>query len=218
MKTLACIALSLVACSKKPSGDVCQQIADKAWPVVQEMAKAAGKDMPPGAADEMTQQCRDRLKSGKPLDADSKCMLAAADQAAVRECFEVGVRDYQRKSKAIEGKVMLHAASRDAKRAFLDKNGYVVGKAGPTPTTPCCAQPNHVCADNPGEWAQSPIWTALEIAGPESNQYQLTYESTDGKSFVMTAIGDPDCDGHPMTLTVHGSVDANGAPVADDPK
>ncbi len=218
MKTIACIALSLVACSKKPSGDQCQQITDKAMPVMQEMAKAAGKDMPPGGADELTQQCRDRLKSGKPLDADSKCMLAAGDQAAVRACFEAGLKDYQRKSKAINGKVALHAASRSAKEAFVDKNAYVVGKAGPTPATACCAQPDHVCAENPTDWTQSPIWTALQIQGAESNQYQLTYESTDGKSFVMTAIGDPDCDGHPMTLTTHGSIGSNGEPVADDPK
>ncbi len=218
MKTLACIALTLVACSKKPSGDQCQQIADKAMPVMAEMAKAAGKDMPPGAADEMTQQCRDRLKSGKPLDEDSKCMLAAADQAAVRACFEVGIKDYQRKSKAIEGKVVLHAASRSAKEAFIEKNAYVAGKAGPTPATPCCAQPDHVCVEGPDEWAQSPVWTALQIQGARSNKFQLTYESTDPKSFVMTAIGDPDCDGHPVTLTVHGSVDASGTPLADDPK
>ena len=221
MKTIACIALSLVACSKGKfggDGDQCQQITEKTKPIMKEMVEAAGKKVSDADFAKLTDECRERVKSGKGLDADSTCIAAAADEAGVRKCFDDGLKDYQRKSKGIDGKLAVHRLVRSAKMAFIENSAFVAGKAGPTPATPCCAQPDHVCAEDPTEWAKSPVWSALQIQSAESNQFQFTYESTDPKSFVVTAIGDPDCDGHPTTLTIHGSVDANNTPITDELK
>jgi hypothetical protein len=217
MKTIALI-VALSACSKGKfggDGDECQQITEKTKPVMKEMLAAAGKAASDVDFAKLTEECRKRVKSGNGLDEDSKCITAATDEAGVRKCFEVGLKDVDR----TEADITLHFAAARAAMAFTaNNNAYVTGKAGPTPATPCCAQPDHFCTDSPDEWAQSPIWSALKILPSRSTHYQLTYESTDPKSFVMTPIGDPDCDGHPVTLTIHGGVGANGQPINDQPK
>ena len=222
MKLARCVALCLFACSKpsptagssanKPTGDVCQQVSDKARPIIEEIGNAAGQPMTDLDYEKMTQQCRDRLAQGEPLDPDSKCMLDAPDQAGVRACYVAGVKAYMRSSQLLEQRGALRRLGSALSITFIDGNAYPIGKAGPTPAIPCCAQPRQACANDPTEWSGSPVWAAAGVDRAFSPHYQFTYESDDPKSYTATAIGDPDCDGHPVTIKLVGSVDASGQP------
>jgi hypothetical protein len=205
------VVIALVACSKSHGGDVCQQLTDKVAPVVRELATQAGKPLTDSDLAKMTDQCRERAKGGTPDDADSKCILAAKDQAAVRACMEAGLKDYMKKSKAIEAKLLLNKLGKNAKVAVIDNGAFPTGNAGPTPAQPCCSAPDHKCPVSQ-DWTSSPVWKALAFTVDEPTQYQFTYSASDGKSFTATAVGDPQCDGHPETYKLEGKLDASGNP------
>jgi hypothetical protein len=66
--------------------------------------------------------------------------------------------------------------------------------AGPTPTTSCCDQ-GGTCAPDAATW-DSPGWRALQFT--IDGAYRYTYQYTpapDGRSAVLRATGDVDCDG-----------------------
>lgn len=60
------------------------------------------------------------------------------------------------------------------------------------------------------DWAADPIWAKLGVAVVEPSLFRFKYESQDGKSFVVTAEGDLDCDGRTAAYTLAGSLDASG--------
>ena len=80
--------------------------------------------------------------------------------------------------------------------------------AGPTPQPACCDQADGVCDPDDATW-QTPGWRALgfSIDGP----YRYTYSyvpAPDGKSAVVRAVGDLDCNDkrslYEVTVTVDG--------------
>jgi hypothetical protein len=100
-----------------------------------------------------------------------------------------------------------------ASTAAFDTNLLVVGKAGPTPAQPCCKSADHECP--PTDTASDPVWSKVGFDLPDAGWFQYTYESTDGKTAIATAVGDLDCDGKPitfeLTLTIGGDGKVNSS-------
>jgi len=127
--------------------------------------------------------------------------------------------DYAKKSKMSEARLMLNKLSKYAKTAFVANGQYPIGKAGPTPAVDCCMNRGPHCDEkyrykvDPAQW-QTGVWKDLEFQIDEPHRFRYTYESTDGKSFTATAIGDLDCDNDQITYTSVGVTEMmDGAPV-----
>lgn len=106
--------------------------------------------------------------------------------------------------------MQLNRIGKSAKVAFITNAEYPTGRAGPTPATPCCAQPDKQCAPAAADWA-NPIWQALDFRIDDPFRFQYSYES-DGKTFTATATGDLACDGKTTTLTARGIITDDGSP------
>lgn len=199
MKRNLLLLLLLAACSKKaaPAGDDCQRFVDKSRAVLEGMLKSAGK----GSAadlDKLVTECRAHAgKPGNKDDAMMKCVLDAKDDPAVAACWAASLTDYQEKGKATEAKLRLNRLGKNAKVAFITNAEFPKGQAGPSPAQACCSFPDHKCPVTT-DWAQNPVWAALDFSVDEPALFQYSYES-DGKTATATAIGDLDCDGTSIT-------------------
>ncbi len=202
---LLAVALAAYSTANAAPDDQCKQVADKARSVLHEMSKSMGHEMTDTEIDAGTAQCRQRVAAGKGLDPLFTCFLAARDKPAMSACYRKSVDDYLDAQAEITATHFLHELGSQARHDYSARGRYVAGKVGPTPAKSCCAQPDHECGAS-DEWQRSPIWSALRFA-PTEGRFQYTYESTDPKSFTATAISDPGCQGHPVTLTIHGSID-----------
>lgn len=131
--------------------------------------------------------------------------LAACDKA--RE-----LRDYADKAKVSEAKVQLSLIAKRAKAYAVEHATFPGGDAGPAPATPCCSQPRQRCDGSETDWSAAP-WSALDFRIDEPIRFQYSYHGG-GDRFTATAVGDPSCDGHPVTLTVRGTIVA-GEPRVD---
>jgi len=109
----------------------------------------------------------------------------------------------------IEAAVKMSSLGRSAKLAYEDMQTMPVGKVGPTPAEPCCKGAGHKCAQSPDAW-KDPTWQKLDFSVDEPHRFQYSYESTDGKTAVATAVGDLDCDGKAITYKLELSVGADG--------
>ena len=126
-----------------------------------------------------------------------------------------GVRAYRDKSIQIEAKLELNLIGKNAKVAWAEQGTFPVGDTGLTPATPCCAGPDHKCPIDPAAW-RHPLWQALDVEALEPMRFQYRYQS-DGKTFTATAVGDPGCDGDPITLTATGAIVDGNATVTLPP-
>jgi hypothetical protein len=63
-------------------------------------------------------------------------------------------------------------------------------------------------------WASDPVWKTLAFTIDTPEMYRYAYTSTDGKSFILTATGDADCDEREAVFTVRGTIDASNEPKA----
>jgi hypothetical protein len=205
------LAIALVAiaagCSKK--ADECQRVIDKSAAPLTEIARLRGKELTADDRKTLVDQCRKALAKGQ-RDPSVDCVLAAKTDAMVRDCYMKGYEQYLARSKSTEATLMLNKLAKSAKTAFVTNAAYPTGSAGPTPATPCCAQPDKRCAPNPADWAD-PTWRALDVSIDEPFRFQYSYQS-DGKTFTATAVGDPACDGKTVTHTAKGAVTADGTP------
>jgi Tfp pilus assembly major pilin PilA len=121
--------------------------------------------------------------------------------------------DYMHKSKATEAPLELGKLGKDAKVYYITNAELPKGTAAVLPKNAsgspgCCGSPNHKCPAST-EWSGDPIWSVLEFSVDEPGNYQYSYTS-DGKTFIATAVGDLDCDGEAATYTLTGEVDASG--------
>ena len=128
--------------------------------------------------------------------------------------------DYMKKSKQSEAAMQLNHIGKSLKRYYGENSAFPVGDAGPTPSFPtCCGLKSggdvvdNKCPNSQSEWMKDKIWSALEFATDEPGMYRYTYHS-DGKTVVVKAIGDADCDGAFATYTLNVAVDAAGNPSA----
>jgi hypothetical protein len=103
MRTIALgILVALAACSggkqketkdKKGPGDRCQTFIDRSRPILQKLASDAGKTMTDEHYGKMLADCR-AGKMGKD-EALADCVVGAADDAAVSQCWEDAFKSYQ---------------------------------------------------------------------------------------------------------------------------
>jgi type II secretory pathway pseudopilin PulG len=120
--------------------------------------------------------------------------------------------DYQKKSKKTEAALELNKVSRNAKRVYIETSSFPPGSAPLTPPEPCCGQPNNHCGAVPALYAADPVWKSLDFQIDEDTLFQYSYSaSSDGQSFIATAVGDLDCDGTLITYELRGAV-TNGNP------
>ncbi|HVK77861.1 MAG TPA: hypothetical protein VM734_31360 [Kofleriaceae bacterium] len=120
--------------------------------------------------------------------------------------------DYQQRGRLGEAELNLRAIARSARAYHAYEGGFPPGTVPLTPNTPCCARPEQQC-DDPSVWYQ-PVWDQLDFLAPPPHRFQYSYTSTDGRSFVATAVGDLDCDGELDPGDRHelrGEIDATGA-------
>jgi hypothetical protein len=198
----------LAACSKK-SGDKCQRVIEKSMTVLGEMAALRGAKLGDEEKQQLVAQCQKAVKAGHP-DPQIDCVLAAADDAGVRKCYIKGYEDYLERSKEVEAKLQLLTIGKRASAVFDEKAEFPKGKVGPTPATPCCAEPTKQCTPTDTMWSD-PVWQALDFRVQGTFLFHYTYES-DGKTFTATATGDVGCTGKPTTTTLTGKVGADGKP------
>lgn len=130
-------------------------------------------------------------------------------------CALVGCKDideYKTKSKRIEAELQLTRIRKSLEAYALEapQPGVPVLTLGPTPAVPCCDQKGFACQSTETDWAP---WQPLGFAIEERFRFQYTYRSTDGQSFVATAIGDLDCDGKKIVYKLVGKIE-NGAVTA----
>ncbi len=200
------IALVLLAGACK-KGDDCEQAYSKMSSAMPDMAKADLKD-------KFVDQCRkDHDKFA--ADPDMKCILAASGDDAVKACLKKGFEDYRSKSKATEAAMQLNKLGKQLKIAFNETGAFPTGKAKTLPAATgesCCGSPDNKCAVST-EWVTDPVWKGLEFTIDEPTLYRYTYESTDGKTFTATAVGDTDCDGKLATYKLTGTAEGGNPTV-----
>jgi hypothetical protein len=207
MKWIVLLSLLLVACTKK-SSDKCERVIDKSMKVLGEMSALRGAQLDDADKKELVAQCKKAVKAGRP-DPQMECVLAAADEVAVRKCYIQGYENYLERSKELEAKLQLAKIGEGAKTAFVN-NEFPKGKVGPTPATPCCGEQSKQCMPTDTTWSD-PVWKALGFTVEGAFRFHYTYES-DGKTFTATATGDVGCTGKPTTKTLTGKVGASGTP------
>ncbi len=113
-----------------------------------------------------------------------------------------------------EAQIELNHMGQLAKRFYVEHAAFPAGTEAPTPAQACCSQPGKVCKALASDWNGATAghpWSDLSFTIAEDGfKYQYSYTGG-GDTFTATAVGDPDCDGHPITLTLSGS-SQNGNP------
>lgn len=168
-----------------PAEDNCQIAIRKVAPFLAEQGIVLDDE-------QRKQQSEDCHKN--PDEPTVKCVVDAADDAAVRVCLGLPERVGARKTEAA---LQLNKLAKNSKTYFITNSSYVIGKTGPKPATPCCTQPDNTCAVET-DWTKDPVWFELDFQIDEPNKFQYSYDS-DGKTGVITAVGDLDCDGTMVT-------------------
>ena len=81
--------------------------------------------------------------------------------------------------------------------------------AGPTPVPACCDQ-GGTCAADPAIWAV-PGWQALAFSIDDDYRYTYSYvPDPGGRSAIVRAVGDVDCDGESSLYEVEIRIDGGG--------
>lgn len=200
------VFVTAVGCGGDANKDDCQRFLDKTRPIMADMAKQAGKPFDKEAEAKLLAECRGADFKGAPV---KDCVLAAKDDAATRACFSMAIRKYADKSKATEAQLQLNKLSKNLKVAYVTNATYPVGKAAPTPATESCKGYEPDAA----QWANDPIWSALDFQIDEKHLFRYAYES-DGTKATVLATGDLDCDGTAVTYRLE-MTSQDGAPVAN---
>jgi hypothetical protein len=113
------------------------------------------------------------------------CAIATCP-AAKRSC--------QAKARAREADELL-AYLADRVAAELSEHGRVpAAPAGPTPVPACCDE-GGTCSPDPARWSD-PAWKALRFSVDDEHRYTYSYiPDPGGRSAIVRATGDVDCDG-----------------------
>jgi hypothetical protein len=205
------IAMALAACS---SGDKCSKVYDKLAPVFEKEMKGEKKM---DKAKEIG-RCKDELKNHPDREAAMDCILALPGTPSMGDLMACESKRDNKKDttkddtgKVTEASLQLNKIGKNAKRVFAETSAFPIAKAPLTPATDCCKGPSGKCPVDATAWTIEP-WKTFEFTVDEPHQFRYSYESTDGKSFTATAVGDPDCSGKPVTYTLNGTLDATGNP------
>ncbi len=144
---------------------------------------------------------------GSPLENDLQAgytgmMVPMGGVGAMAAVAIPAFMEYMKRSKVSEASLQLNKIGKNAKRVYVEESALPIGKTAQLPAGKCCGQPKNKCAADPAAFAKDPIWTKLDFEIDEPATYQYSYESTDGKSAIVTATGDADCDGVPAVYTL----------------
>ena len=118
-------------------------------------------------------------------------------------------RSCQAKNRAREAEDLLdYLADRVAREVAA--TGHVPPLAAePTPVPDCCEQ-GGVCAKDPARWA-TPGWQALQFTIDDDHRYTYSYTpDPSGRSAVIRAVGDLDCDDVTSLYEVKVEIDGTG--------
>jgi hypothetical protein len=98
----------------------------------------------------------------------------------------------------------------DRVTAGITATGHVPAiPAGPTPLPACCEQGGE-CSPEATQWA-TPGWQALQFSIDNDFRYTYSYEpDASGRSAVVRAVGDVDCDGESSLYEVEIRIDSDG--------
>ncbi len=122
--------------------------------------------------------------------------------------------DYMKKAKQSEASLYLNKIGKNAKRYFGENGKYPIGDGAITSATTCCGQPNNKCAPPSADMMKKdPVWSAIDFEIDEPTQYRYRYHSADGKTALVEAVGDLDCDGIEATYRLDMSLTSAGNPV-----
>jgi Tfp pilus assembly protein PilE len=158
--------------------------------------------------------------AGSPLANDIKAgylgMMAPTALVGVLGAVAVpAFMEYMKRGKASEVSLTLNRIGKSLKRYYGENSTFPIGDAPLTPAgSTCCGQPNNKCAVDAAAFSSNKVWSTLEFQLDEPTPYQYRYHS-DGKTAVVEAIGDLDCDGQMATFTMTAATTANGNPRID---
>ena len=98
----------------------------------------------------------------------------------------------------------------DRVEASIKATGHVPGTAaGPTPLPTCC-EVGGTCEPDPATWA-TPGWQALQFSIDGDYRYTYSYEpDASGRTAVVRATGDLDCDGTASTYELEIRIESTG--------
>ena len=128
------------------------------------------------------------------------CAIATCP-AAKRACTEkVRTRESDELLTYLADRVAAHVAA----------TGRVPAEpAAQTPGTSCCDQ-GGACAVDPSLW-KTPAWQALQFSVDDESRFTYAYlPDPSGRSAIVRAVGDVDCDGVVATYEIEVRVDGEG--------
>jgi hypothetical protein len=135
-------------------------------------------------------------------------MLLLTGLCAVATC-PAAKRSCTAKSRAREANELLEYLA-DRVAGSITATGRVPSApAGPTPLPACCEQDGE-CSADPALWAV-PGWQALAFSVDDDFRYTYSYiPDPGGRSAIVRAVGDVDCDGKASLYEVEIRIDADG--------
>lgn len=128
------------------------------------------------------------------------CAIATCP-AAKRSCTA--------KAQAREADELLAYLGDRIEDAIADTGRVPPTPAGPTPVPSCCEQ-GGTCDPDPTRW-DTPGWRALGFSIDGEHRYTYSYEpAPDGRSAVVRAVGNLDCEGETSRYELEIRIDGDG--------
>jgi hypothetical protein len=104
-------------------------------------------------------------------------------------------RAWLRRERAREAPGLLDALADRVEARWKERSRLPLEPAGPTPPLGACCDQGGTCAVDDAQW-QAGGWAALGFTIDDPHRYSYQYvPAPDGKSAIVRAVGDLDCDG-----------------------
>jgi type II secretory pathway pseudopilin PulG len=131
-------------------------------------------------------------------------VISVAVLIAVFVIFGTRSERYMKKARTTGANVQLRSIESRLKTHFVERMSFPIGDSGQTPSKPCCEYPNKRCPSGYSA-ERNPIWDELDVE-LQDTKFQFRYVGTRDE-VTVTATGDPECDGDPVTFTMHGKIE-----------
>lgn len=134
-------------------------------------------------------------------------VLALVALCAIATC-PAAKRSCNAKNRAEEANDLLEVLGEHVRTVARQTGKVPPLAAGPTPQPACCDHSDGVCEADDATW-DTPAWRALGFSIDGSYRYTYSYiPAPDGRSAVIRAVGDLDCDNksslYELTVTADG--------------
>ena len=111
-------------------------------------------------------------------------------------------RAWLRRERAREAPLLLDVLGDRVEAVWKERGRFPQEPAGPTPPIGACCDQGGACAVDATQWSK-PGWAVFGFSIDDPHRYSYQYEpAPDGKSAIVRAIGDLDCDGVRATYEV----------------